>query len=99
MVDSIRPLSDLDVPGESAASRQSPQPGADRPRTVYVRLPGREHPLFRKVELMLTMFPGNDRMVLYFEDTGKKAAAPCLIHEALIAELKERCGESNVVVK
>ena len=103
MVDSIRPLSDLDVPGESAVQRpQAPRQEsatADKPRTVYVRLPGRSSPLYRKVELMLTMFPGNDRMVLYFEDTGKRAAAPCLIHEALLAELNERCGEKNVVVK
>ena len=97
MVDSIRPLSDLDVPGESAA--KSAPPRQEKPRTVYVRLPGRSSPLYRKVELMLTMFPGNDRMVLYFEDTGKKAAAPCLIHEALLSELRERCGEENVVVK
>ena len=103
MVDSIRPLSDLDVPGESAVQRpQAPRQEsatADKPRTVYVRLPGRSSPLYRKVELMLTMFPGNDRMVLYFEDTGKRAAAPCLIHPALLAELNERCGEKNVVVK
>ncbi len=48
---------------------------------------------------MLTMFPGSERLVLYFEDTKKKAAAPCQIHEALVAELTERCGADNVVVK
>ena len=100
MVDSIRPLSDLDVPGESReAPRRETAPDASKPRTLYVRLPGKDDPLYRKVELMLTMFPGNDRMVVYFEDTKKKAAAPCLIHDALVAELTERCGEKNVVVK
>ena len=100
MVDSIRPLSDLNVPGASAPRTEAPAaPASDKPRTLYVRLPSREHPLYRRIELLLTMFPGRDRLVLYFEDSKKKAAAPCLIHEALLAELTELCGEENVVVK
>ena len=99
MVDSIRPLSDLDVPGESRAAPERAGTTEEKPRTLYVRIPGRDDPLFRKIELVLTMFPGKDRIVLYFEDTKKKAAAPCLIHEALVAELTERCGPENVVVK
>ncbi len=98
MVDSFRPLSDLDVPGESRAA--APAPAAeDRRRTIYVRLPSRSDPRCRKVELMLTMFPGRDRIVLYFEDTKKKAGADCLVHDALVAELTERFGTENVVVK
>ena len=92
MVDSLRPLSDLDTPG---APPRQPAPG----KTLYLRLPSREHPLCHRVELLLTMFPGADRMVLYFEDTGKRVGAPCLIHPALIAELRELAGEANVVVK
>ena len=99
MVDSIRPLSDLDVPGESRAAPGQAGTPEEKPRTLYVRIPGRGDPLFRKIELVLTMFPGKDRIVLYFEDTKKKAAAPCLIHDALVAELTERCGKDNVVVK
>ena len=98
MVDSIRPLSELSVPGQT---RQSPTPAEpeEKPRTIYVRLPSQSDPLCRKVEKMLFMFPGRERMVLYFEDTKKKAAAACSVHEALVAELTERCGEANVVVK
>ena len=94
MVDSIRPLSDLEKP--SAAPRQE---GAAGDKTLYVRIPGREHPLFRRIELLLTMFPGDGRMVLYFEDTKKRVGAPCLLHESLIAELRELCGRENVVLK
>ena len=64
-----------------------------------MRIPGQGHPLYRRIELLLTMFPGSERMVLYFEDTKKRLGAPCLIHEALVAELTELCGEGNVVVK
>ena len=94
MVDSIRPLSDLEKP--SAAPRQE---GAAGDKTLYVRIPGREHPLFRRIELLLTMFPGDGRMVLYFEDTKKRVGAPCLLHDSLIAELRELCGGENVVLK
>ena len=106
MVDTIRPLSDLNMPG--ASRRPDPAPSepaapasgqAGKPRTLFVRLPGRDHPLFRRVELLLTMFPGNERIVLYFEDTKKRVGASCLIHEALLAELREKCGGENVVVK
>ena len=99
MVDSIRPLSDLDIPGRAAAA---PAPAAapdGKPRTLYVRIPSADHPLCRRVKLLLTMFPGSDRNVLYMEDTKKRLGAPCLIHPAFVAELEEKCGRENVVVK
>ncbi len=100
MVDSIRPLSDLDVPGRTAVSPAPPAAKPDRkPRTLYVRIPSADHPLCRRVKLLLTMFPGNERIVLYMEDTKKRLGAPCLIHPAFVAELEEQCGKENVVVK
>ena len=42
---------------------------------------------------------GEGQAVLYFEDTKKRYGARCLIHPALIQDLKERLGEENVVVK
>ena len=100
MVDSIRPLSDLDVPGRTAVSPAPPAAKPDgKPRTLYVRIPGADHPLCRRVKLLLTMFPGNERIVLYMEDTKKRLGAPCLIHPAFVAELEEQCGKENVIVK
>ena len=64
-----------------------------------MRIPSAEHPLCRRVKLLLTMFPGSDRIVLYMEDTKKRLGAPCLIHPAFVAELEEKCGKENVVVK
>ena len=100
MADSIRPLSDLDVPGRTAVSPAPPAAKPDgKPRTLYVRIPGADHPLCRRVKLLLTMFPGNERIVLYMEDTKKRLGAPCLIHPAFVAELEEQCGKENVIVK
>jgi len=45
------------------------------------------------------MFPGSEQMVIHFEDTKKSLGTKCLIHEALIKELREMLGAENVVVK
>jgi len=45
------------------------------------------------------MFPGEQRMIVWCEREKKRIAANCLIHRALVAELKEMLGENNVVVK
>ena len=72
------------------------QPGA---KTLWVRLPSRSDPAFRRIELVLTMFPGTESMVVYFEDTKKRMGARCVIHPALVEELTELLGAKNVVVK
>ena len=72
------------------------RPGA---KTLWVRLPSRTAPVFRRIELILTMFPGTEPMVVYFEDSRKKMGARCVIHPALVEELQELLGPENVVVK
>ena len=94
MAENFRPLSDLDaLPSPTAGSRSG------GPRKIYARLPSRNHPALARIELILQMFPGEDRLILYFADSKKRAAAPCVAHRALIAELRELLGEENVVVK
>jgi len=86
MVDTIRPLSNLE---EAAGGNQ----------TLYLRLPSREDPRLRKVRLTLSFFPGESQVVLYFEDCKKRVGSRCEIHPALVKDLTERLGEENVVVK
>ena len=86
MVDSIVPLS------------QEPQP-QEKPERLYIRMPSQEDPRLRKVKLVLSFFPGESQAVLYFADTKKRFGTRCLLHPALIQDLKERLGEENVVVK
>ena len=86
MVDSIVPLG------------QEPQP-QEKPERLYIRMPSREDPRLRKVKLVLSFFPGESQAVLYFADTKKRFGTRCLLHTALIQDLKERLGEENVVVK
>ena len=92
MVDSLRPLSDAE-PGKPA-----PAPETQR-KKLWLRLPGEDQKLMRRIELLLEMFPGEDGMVLFFADSGRRLGARCVIHPALLRELQEMLGEQNVVVK
>ncbi len=85
--------------GGYAGRRAPAADAAPAQRTLWVRLPSRSDPLFHRVELLLTMFPGTEPMVVYFNDTKKRAGARCVIHDALIAELQQLAGAENVVVK
>ena len=91
VADSFRPLSDI-----APVSGNEP---VERPKKLYIRLPGISDPRMRRIELLMTMFPGNDRMILYLEDTQKRQSADCVIHNALIEDLNETLGEENVRLK
>ena len=91
MVDSIRPLSDVDAPEEAQEKKQE--------RKLFLRLDSGDKRAMRKIELLLEMFVGSEQMVIYYADIKKQRSARCLIHPALIKELKELLGEENVVVK
>ena len=45
------------------------------------------------------MFPGQGRMIIYCEKEKKRIGTHCVLHEALLTELCELCGEKNVVLK
>ena len=53
----------------------------------------------RRVKLALSFFPGEEAVVLYFTDCKKRVGGRCMIHPALLEDMKERLGEQNVVVK
>ena len=91
MVDSIRPISDVDALGVNV-----PPPAEKK---LWVKLKSQDDPELKRIQLLLTMFPGNQQMILYCQAENKRIGARCLIHEGLVAELKERLGEANVVVK
>ena len=91
MCDSIRPISDLAVPGAPAQD--------NTPRKIYVRLPSRDDPRLRHLELVLKMFPGSEQLIIWCEREQKKIGAKCQLHEVLLDELRECLGDDNVVVK
>ncbi len=91
MADSIRPLSDL-----NALASDAPPPPEQK---LWVKLPSQYDPAMKRIELILTMFPGKQQMIIYCQREQKRVGAHCLIHEGLVQELREMLGEENVVVK
>ena len=90
MVDDILPLSDgMVLPKEQGETK----------KRLYLRLPNREDPRLRKIKLVLSMFPGQEQVVLYFEDCKKRVGTYAQFHPALLEDLKQRLGEENVVLK
>ena len=90
MVDGISPLQD-----NMDALDAEPKNG----RRLYLRFPHREDPRLRKVKLVLSMFPGEEPIILYFEDCKKRVGTYGQIHPALVEDLSGRLGTENVVVK
>ena len=68
MADGVQPLSQLEL-----------TPVTDHVNTLYLRLPSREDPRLRKVRLALSFFPGEENVVLYFEDCKKRVGSRCAI--------------------
>ena len=96
MVDSIQPIEELSNMRAESVKREAPP---SRDAKLWVKLDSAENPALKRIELILTMFPGEGQMIIYCEKEKKKLAARCVIHEALIAELKEMLGDGNVIVK
>ena len=103
MVDTVRALSDEPAAaaagGGRTASPERPADAVAADKKLWLRLPERNDPRFARIELILTMFPGTQQMVIYFEKEKKRLAARCLLHPSLLAEMKELLGEENVVLK
>ena len=97
MVDSIRPLTDGDF--AAGAPRKSGNTPAAQDQKLWLKIPTREDPRMEKIKLVLSFFPGKQQVILYYADCKKKVGTWAQIHPALVADLKERLGEENVVVK
>lgn len=93
MVETLRPIGDdeITLPLKSQKEKAHGE--------LWLRLPSAEDERVKRIELVLKMFPGDERIIIYFEDTKKRMAAGCVIHDAFVAEMKELLGEENVAIK
>ena len=96
LCDVAQPLT-REVGGEEAPAL--PANGEMEGKTLYIRVPSLESTQMRHIQLVLTMFIGDSPMKIRVADTGKLLGGRCLIHGALLKELRETLGEENVVVK
>ena len=94
VINRARPISDFENGEETDIASMAPTDG-----TLYLRLPTEEGKLFVKIRAMLNMFPGNNSVVVYFEDTKIRRGSRCGIDKRLLDELVNVLGKENVVVK
>ena len=93
MCDRVQPLDHL------RDGYEEPDQPTLKIKKLYIRIPSLEDSRWRRIKLVLTMFPGTEQLVIRCADTGKLLSTPCVIHPALVEELKELLGGENVVVK
>ena len=95
IVNRARPIADY-AHGEPQEERpiQPKQAG-----TLYLRLPTEQGGLFQKVKAILQMFPGQEGVVVYFEDTKVRRGSRCVLDSRMLRELTDLLGAANVVVK
>ncbi len=90
MVDRAAPLS-----GERGGFARVP---AAEEQVLWIKLPDGEE-TFTWLKKLMSMFPGESAAIVYLSDQKKKLQTSCIIHDALLAELRETLGEENVVLK
>ena len=94
MCDTIYPLNT----GDSALTIPDPKQVKTN-EVLYLRVPGLDTREFRHIQLVLTMFEGDNIVKIRLADSGKALAGRCLCHPALLEECRQRLGEQNVVVR
>ncbi|MBR0352598.1 MAG: DNA polymerase III subunit alpha [Oscillospiraceae bacterium] len=100
-----RPLRSPQQPYSPTAEQPRPEvpssafPDDLQDRTLYVRVRSTGDSILHRIELLLTMFPGSGKLVIWCEEEKKRIGTRCLIHPALAAELSELLGKENVVLK
>ncbi len=67
--------------------------------TLYLRLPDEGEILFGKIKAILNMFPGENPVVLYFADSGKRRGTRCSLYRTMLSELENVLSKENVVIK
>ena len=88
MVDRVIPLSGEHRQAAGQAEKQ----------VLWIKLPdGGE--CFTWLKKLMGMFPGDDSVIVYLADQKRKLQTRGILHEALLAELRETLGEENVVLK
>ena len=95
VINRARPMSDFEnQPRLEEPVREAPKTG-----TLYLRLPTEEGPLFSKIRAILQMFPGQSKVVVYFEDTKQRRGSACALDARMLSELNNVLGKDNVVIK
>lgn len=75
------------------------KPGGKNEKTLWLKVDKDEERRLHRIELLLQMFPGKDKMIIYLAEKKRRLSAGCVIMDTLTEELKALLGEENVVIK
>jgi DNA polymerase-3 subunit alpha len=93
VINRARPIADF---AKEAPVEEKPAP---KTGTLYLKLPSENGPYFPKVKAILSMFPGENPVVVYFADTKQRRGSRCALSDRMIEELRNLLGQGNVVVQ
>jgi DNA polymerase-3 subunit alpha len=93
VINRARPIADF---AKEAPAEEKPAP---KTGTLYLKLPSENGPHFPKVKAILSMFPGENPVVVYFADTKQRRGSRCALSDRMIEELLNLLGQGNVVVQ
>ncbi len=97
VVNRARPISDYaSQPQEEQTPAPKPMPGNGK---LFLKLPSESSPVYRKIKAIVGMFPGENKVICYFADTGVRRGALCGLDEDMLRELTDLLGKENVVVQ
>ena len=71
-------------------------------KKLYLRIPSRECPEFRRVCALMEIFPGESEVIFYCADSGTALHAKGLLTDPspyVMSKLSELLGEKNVIIK
>ena len=91
VINRARPISDFSEPVSVTA--------VPKPQTLYLQLPSESDPRYRKVKAILGMFPGEEKVVVFFSDNRTRRGTKSQFDDSMLQELKNLLGEANVVLK
>ena len=97
VINRARPMTDFSEGGFTPEPAETPP--APKQGTLYLKLPTEDSPLFGKIRAILSMFPGESAVVVYFADTKQRRGSRCAIDNRMLRELENVLGQGNVVVK
>ncbi len=70
-----------------------------QPKCLWLQVPTQDDPVVSQIKTLLFLFPGTVPVRLYFRDTRQRAGASCSAAEELLAALRQRLGQQNVVLQ
>ena len=96
VINRARPISDYAEQPPQSAQEQSKRELTGK---LYLKLPSEDSLEYNKTRAILSMFPGDNQVVLYFADTAVRRGTRCGIRENMLRELENLLGSGNVVLK